>query len=59
MSFDFARLNQWQRDDGLLLLIGKYGSHITVPTLLPRKVPNKQQFSINKSLKDINFYFCF
>lgn len=59
MSFDFARLNQWQRDDGLLLLISKYGSHINVPTLLPRKVLNKQQFSINKSLKDINFYFCF
>lgn len=43
----------------LVLLISENGSHITIVALLPRKVLNKQRFSINKSLGDINFYFCF
>lgn len=38
-----------------MLLISKYGSHITIPTLLPSKVLNKQPFSINKSLTTLIF----
>lgn len=46
-------------DDGLVLLISENGSHITIPTLLLLEALNKPRFSINKSLRDIKFCFCF
>lgn len=46
-------------DDGLVLLISENGSHITIPALLLLEAANKLRFSINKSLRDIRFCFCF